>query len=83
MNPLLHRREFLARTAGAVILSQLPKSTAAATSPTEGRQPVTARQFLEGILYTKDEVRDWLDGKAFPIRSAAMPRCSTSPPPMG
>ncbi len=71
MNSLLRRREFLARmakfAAATGLLAMKVRATPGGQSLTDSHGPVTARQFLESILYTKDEVRQWLEGKAFPF----------------
>jgi hypothetical protein len=50
-------------TAGAVVLGQDGGRRPAA----KRRGPITAREYLKGIVYKKEEVTQWLAGKAFPF----------------
>jgi hypothetical protein len=66
----MNRREFLALASksslGACIASALPTNLLAqATS--DGKQQLSAREFLRTMLYTREEVDLWLAGKAFPF----------------
>ncbi|MBP9900883.1 MAG: hypothetical protein IT579_01745 [Verrucomicrobia subdivision 3 bacterium] len=74
MKTKLPRRTFLSGTALSVAAlgtmgaqpfarAQDGKSPAVVTSG----KTVTARDYLKSILYTKDEVKQWLAGKAFPF----------------
>lgn len=72
MKPVISRRKFIARGAlGAAALGTLstyPYAGAQVATPkSKSSGPLTARDYLKSLLYTKDEVRDWLAGKAFPF----------------
>jgi len=54
------RRTFLAQVAGMAAASTLPASAA-------DKPPVAAREYLAELVYTHEEVRDWLAGRAFPF----------------
>ncbi|MBN2216204.1 MAG: SGNH/GDSL hydrolase family protein, partial [Pirellulales bacterium] len=66
----MNRRELLqtaVRSAfGAGVASCLPASILAESGEKQTRT-VTAREFLKGRLYTREEVDSWLAGKAFPF----------------
>lgn len=70
MKAMMPRREFLSKTvAGATALGGMaarPLAHGAAPGANSGG-PVTARDYLKSILYTKDEVRQWLAEMAFPF----------------
>jgi len=74
MKTKLPRRTFLSRaTLGVAALSAMTRrpfaqgqGIAAPAMPQAG-SPVTARDYLKSILYTKAEVKAWLAGKAFPF----------------
>ncbi|MCC6491137.1 MAG: SGNH/GDSL hydrolase family protein [Candidatus Hydrogenedentes bacterium] len=57
------RREFMAVTATGIAAASLANA-----ANTEGKPVhITARDYLADILYTRQEVDDWFDGKAFPF----------------
>ncbi len=73
MKPTIPRRKFLAQTAlGAMALSTMTGHPSArgqdgaAAAAKSGKQ-LTARDYLKSLLYTKEEVKQWLAGKAFPF----------------
>ena len=59
------RREFLSKVAAATLAFRggIHGSPVRAADP----MPQTAREYLKGILYTRDEVQQWLELKAFPF----------------
>ena len=60
------RREFLRVAASGLAAAGAAGLSNAAN--TEGKPVhITARDYLAGILYTRQEVDDWFDGKAFPF----------------
>lgn len=64
MSQPLSRRDFIARAAAgtaALLSSQVIGAEAAASSV------VTAEEYLRRNLYTREEVRSWLAGEAFPF----------------
>lgn len=65
----MRRREFI--QAGVVALGALAVSRATGlekpAAPSATKTPVTAREMLRGLVYTKTEVAEWLAGKAFPF----------------
>lgn len=69
----LTRRGFISRTTlGAAALGTLGAGPFAAAQSSANIKvkftgPVTARDYLKSILYTKDEVKQWLAGAAFPF----------------
>lgn len=69
MHPGDSRRKFLSRAAsGGVALARFGSGVGGAASPDAGDgRLVTAREYLQGILYTRDEVRRWLADEAFPF----------------
>jgi len=73
MQPPISRRRFLSRTAvGAAGLGLLavPAPLRAQNDPAAKVKfsgNVSAREYLKSILYTRDEVKQWLAGKAFPF----------------
>lgn len=64
MTPHPTRREFLKEMTVASAALSIP---AQLTSANESKGPTTPRDYLHEILYTKQEVDDWLAGKAFPF----------------
>ena len=72
MKPTIPRRSFLTRSAlGVAALGTLSANPFArgqdAAPKSKSSGAVTARDYFKGLLYTKEEVRDWLAGKAFPF----------------
>ncbi len=60
------RRTFLARAGAGVAALGLVRSASAQAAAKKGA-PVTARQYLSEILYSRQEVDDWLAERAFPF----------------
>jgi len=74
VNAKIPRRTFLANTALGVtaLETMLGRREARAqggnpVKKAEGGSSMTAREYLERLLYTKDEVKQWLAEKAFPF----------------
>ncbi len=73
MNSILPRRKFLSKSAlglAALGTSASAFFARAQKTPSVQAKPgnaVTARDYLKGILYAKDEVKQWLAGNVFPF----------------
>ncbi len=73
MKTKIPRRNFLkhsAFSAAAISTMAMPSLVRGQTKSATGEKTsaaVTARDYLKSILYTKDEVKQWLAGKAFPF----------------
>ncbi len=69
----MRRREFIRKTTATTALiggfSGATKSRAQEKAGTtkKASAPTTAREYLRSLLYTRDEVEQWLAGKAFPF----------------
>ena len=66
---ITRRRFFLwaAQSSTAIGVASLLHARAVAQSGGNANPQLTAREFLQSMLYTRDEVDRWLDGKAFPF----------------
>src|SRR5580658_5229292 len=74
MNLQMPRREFLLKAAlGAAALGGMASSDTAlaedkvAANGTGAMDEEAARDYLRKILYTREEVKAWLEGRAFPF----------------
>jgi hypothetical protein len=73
MSTSIPRRTFLTNTArgvaalGTMTASPFVFGKDSKRPAPKGGAPVTAREFLKGILYKKEEVKQWLAGTAFPF----------------
>src|SRR5882672_8020132 len=74
----LDRRAWLAATAAGAVLNGLPFDAAASQGalqpssdalpqPDAARLEVAKRRLLERLLYSRQDIDDWLAGKAFPF----------------
>jgi hypothetical protein len=68
------RREFLSKAAlsaaalrGAMSPLAVSSADKVAAGPSDPKDAMTAREYLKGLLYTREEVKLWLAGKAFPF----------------
>jgi hypothetical protein len=73
MKTPLTRRRFVSQAAlglaavGALDSRALHAAQSKSKSKAPAAGPVSARDYLRGILYTRDEVKQWLAGQAFPF----------------
>ena len=68
MNPAIPRRHFLKQLGLSATASQLAGwQTTARAADDVTKVPLTARDYLNSILYTREEVDQWLALKAFPF----------------
>jgi hypothetical protein len=74
MKKQIRRRDFLGRAAlgaAALHVAASPTSVRSAEKPapagTSATEALTAREYLKGLLYTREEVKQWLEQKAFPF----------------
>ena len=74
MNRHIPRREFLSKAVNSAAALQAAMAPSAVLSAERtnatGKGPneaATAQEYLKGLLYTREEVKQWLEGKAFPF----------------
>jgi len=67
MNEKILRRDFLKKGYMVTALSAFSFCIGNCNKTQETGENVTDREFLESILYTKEEVNSWLSGKKFPF----------------
>ena len=65
MKKPISREEFIIRGAFVSAIALVGQKLNA--MPTESNQKITAREYLKEIIYSRQEVKSWLEGKAFPF----------------